>query len=197
MSSEKMDSKLESLLLIRPEAFQAILQAAINRTHKQSASSFAISREITLLEGTNSDLQTSDHLQTCSVDIQKRKGIARQKEFTNARCLFRVEARRLQEGWVKLHFIPEIQHGAKKLRHTAGDRGWNFTTSQAKYPLYEQQFEMTLNVGEMAMITSQGDETNSLGQKFFTKSDEHEEPMQRLLVVRLKEVTTSQGIKTE
>ncbi len=186
-----------------PEALQAMLQKAINKrnSQNQTESSFIISRIVTLLEGTTSDLQTSDNLQTCTVDIQKKRGTAKQKEFSQARCLFRVEARRLQEGWVTLQFIPEIQHGDKKLRHTAGDRSWNFTTSQAKYPLYEQQFEITLNVGEMAMITSQGEKTNSLGTRLFTQAidndNDSEEAMQRLLVVRLKDVSTSQGIKTE
>ena len=128
---------------------------------------------------------------------KKKSGSAKQKKFHNARCLFRVEAKRLQDGWVTLKFIPEIQHGSETFRPTAGRLKWQMTTSQAKHPLYEQQFELTLNMGEMAMITSQGEAPHSLGTQFFTESKQDKEAVQRLLVVRLVDVATTKGIKTE
>ncbi|VAX41328.1 hypothetical protein MNBD_PLANCTO02-395 [hydrothermal vent metagenome] len=183
-----------------PEALQTMVQQAIEKnkrqiTHGQQAPSSL--QKVALLEGTSSDLQTSNFFSTCQVTIQKKTGDVKKKTFENARCLFRVEAHRLQEGWVTLQFIPEIQHGAKQLRHTAGKRNWKLTTSQAKYSLYEQQFEITLNMGEMAMISSQGESPNSLGQQFFSETKEDKEAVQRLLVVRLVSIATAQGVKTE
>ncbi len=185
-----------------PEALQTMVQQAIEknkreRIQRQGQQAPSSSQKVTLLEGTSSDLQTSDFFSTCQVNIQKKTGLVKQKIFENARCLFRVEAHRLQEGWVTLQFIPEIQHGTKQLRHTAGNRNWKLTTSQAKYSLYEQQFEITLNMGEMAMISSQGESSNSLGQQFFSEAKEDKEAVQRLLVVRLVDIATTQGVKTE
>ena len=87
---------------------------------------------------------------------------------------------------VRKHYAPQ-----------QANENWKLTTGQAKHPLYEQQFKITLNMGEMAVITSQGQSSHSIGQRFFVGSNQQEEEVQRLLVVRLKNIATAKAIKTK
>ena len=56
-----------------PSALQSMIKQAMKKsdTQEQNQPIASSSRKITLLEGTSSDLQTSDFFSTCQVDIQE------------------------------------------------------------------------------------------------------------------------------
>jgi hypothetical protein len=154
-----------------------------------------------LRHGAETTIQTSPFYETCRVEVADGAGRTT-REYTQARCIFRVQAQRLQDGWAKLVFLPEIHHGEQRIRHRAGDFQWKLSHEQEIERFYPQRFELTLNVGEMAVISLDGKEPHSLGRCFFRGTDEGgAEPggdtLQRVLIVRLAEMGAGNGVYAE
>ena len=117
------------------------------------------------------------------------------KKYTDARGVLKVSVEREQDGWVTLNFLPEIHHGKQWLRPVATEFDWTSRNSQAVLPLYDQRFSLSLNIGEMALITSDGNDAQKSGHAFFRSIDASGQ-MQRLLVVRIanmRRVTPAYG----
>ena len=108
----------------------------------------------------------------------------------NARCVLRVTAERLEDGWARLQFTPEIHHGRHRWRPIATGMGWRGSTSQKIYRFYDQRFSITLNTGEMAIITADSQQPASLASKFFIEGIGSNR-VQRVLIVRLSDVATA------
>ena len=104
--------------------------------------------------------------------------------YENVGCVLRMKANRLQEGWVKIDFQPEVHHGNKQLRRTAATDGLELRMSQEIDVRYAQRFSLKMNVGELAIITATPDHEGSLGEGFFCHDDRGLKK-QRVLVVRI------------
>lgn len=148
-------------------------------------------RHIVLPPGQFTEIQTSPIYQSCTIEIPSKDG-PEAKDFSNTRCLFRVKVHRLQDGWAKLEFLPEIHYGENRLRVTATEGGWRQRTTQKVEPLYNQRFEIELSVGEMVLITVDGTNVGSAGRHFFVGADK-DAKVQRLLVVRLADMGNTES----
>ncbi|MCA9038923.1 MAG: hypothetical protein KDA65_01110 [Planctomycetaceae bacterium] len=108
----------------------------------------------------------------------------------NSYCKLRITPRRIQDGWIKMEILPEIHHGEKAFRPTGNLTGWDQKYSQRILPIFSQRFEVELNVGEMVIITSEGDNPHSMGHHFF-RSHQEAGDMQRLTLIRLAQMNKS------
>lgn len=104
--------------------------------------------------------------------------------YENVRCIFRMKANRLQEGWVRIDFQPEIHYGDQQLRRTASADDWELRLSQKIDVRYAQRFSLKMNVGELAIITATSENEGSLGEGFFCHEDRGLK-RQRILIVRI------------
>ncbi len=104
--------------------------------------------------------------------------------YDQASCVLRMKASRLQEGWVRIDFQPEIHHGEKKMRRVAADDDFSLKMSQQVDVRVAQRFSLTMNVGERALITSAPDSEGTLGDSFFCHDDDGMKK-QRVLIVRV------------
>ncbi len=120
---------------------------------------------------------------TCRINLDEA-GERRQQTFENAVCKFRVTPERLQDGWVRVEFIPEIHYGVKKMRAIPGDQEWLQVASQLVDPLFDQRFSVELNLGETVVLSASGDDPESVGHHFF-RGGTTGHKLQRLLIVRL------------
>lgn len=143
---------------------------------------------ITLLAGTDTVAHTAGPKTRVFEHVSDR-GIE-STEYENAVCVLRIRANRLQDGWAKLEFIPEIHHGENRVRHHANDVGWEMRASQDVEVLHDQRFEIMLNVGETAIISSGAPEPNSVGDHFFTQGRGD----QRLMILRLADLGHVEGL---
>ncbi|MFQ5730724.1 MAG: hypothetical protein ACE5KM_02095 [Planctomycetaceae bacterium] len=108
-------------------------------------------------------------------------------EFRNARCLFRVKVRQVANGWTELEFTPEIHHGRNGWRPIATGMGWQGTTSQKVHRLYDRRFRLTLNLGEMAILSAGPKQPDSTGSRFFLDG-KGPGGKQRVLIVRVADI---------
>lgn len=105
-------------------------------------------------------------------------------EYDRVSCVLRMKAHRLEDGWVRVDFQPEIHHGAKQMRPIPTDEGWGLRGGQNVDVLHAQRFSVSMNVGEMALITSTSDDDGTLGDRFFCHEDRGMK-RQRVLIVRI------------
>lgn len=166
--------------------------------------------------GGETEVTADEQLRDRVITFRDRSGGDTTKRFESARGVFRIRARRLQEGWARVEFSPEVHYGRMVNRPTATEVGWTIQPTQKVERLYEQRFSVDLNLGEMVVLTSNlapqmrsrrnrpADEaesrdskpteqnlplgSDSVGAQFFL-SEVDGRPMQRLLVIRLADLT--------
>lgn len=164
-----------------PPALQTLLGFV---TEVSSTDTAAMSgRQLSLLSGQDTEVVVCDSLETCTV----RYVLNAQEdavEFQHARGLFRLRPVRLQDGWVRLEFTPEIHHGESRMRHTPTDEGWALRAGQKADVRYQLKFQVTLNSGEMVIVGASDSPADTLGQTFF-RHEQSGRINQRLLVIRV------------
>jgi hypothetical protein len=141
--------------------------------------------------GLETEIQTAMLREQCSFDI-RAAGRTRSVEYQQVQCVLRTKAHRLQEGWVRIDFVPEIHYGDKQIRHAASDQDWQLQTGQNTDVCQGQKFSLSMNVGEWVIVTSTRDDEGSLGDRFFCYTDKGHK-MQRALIVRVEDSGKAEG----
>ena len=120
------------------------------------------------------------------VEFQFReKNQIKKVAYEQAGCVLRMKASRLQDGWVRVDFQPEIHHGEKRMRRVAAAGDFSLRMSQQVDVRVAQRFSLTMNVGERALITCTPNSEETLGDKFFCHDDDDGMKKQRVLIVRV------------
>lgn len=166
-----------------PQALQALLDLKANAPEDAGQ---LVGRRVAIRSGGETNIQASRLYSQCSVPVRTVDDV-RNQDYENARCVFRVKLNRLQDGWARLEFLPEIHHGRRRRRREATQTGWQFQTTQEIEPLYSQRFKLKLNRGEMVVLTADRNQPDSLGWRFFVGPNA-DARTQRLLVIRLADI---------
>ncbi|HCO25904.1 hypothetical protein [Gimesia maris] len=186
---------------VPPRALQTLLglKSHLGGLSREDESLLLSGRRLMLRSGVPTDIQTSDFYPKCRLklltgDDEEPEEV---KEFEEARCVMRVKAHKVQDGWAKLEFTPEVHYGPQQLRRTPTNIGWQLENRQNTSPFYNQKFEVTLNVGEMAIITAtDGVKPNSAGHLFF-RGEGSKADIQKILVVRLSNMSKMDVVRSE
>ncbi len=186
---------------VPPMALQTLLglKSNLGDVNKKDESLLLSGRRLMLRSGVPTDIQTSGFYEKCSLQLfeDDKEELLEVKEFEQARCVMRVKAHKVQDGWARLEFTPEIHYGAQQLRRTPTNIGWQLENRQNTTPLYNQKFEVTLNVGEMTVITATDElMPDSAGQLFF-RGQGPKSKIQKLLVVRLSNMSKMDVVRTK
>lgn len=147
-----------------------------------------VGRRIVLPSGGQTDIPTSYYRAEREIAVPVAGSAEMQlRAFPNGRCVLTVRAEHLQEGFARVEFLPEIHFGELINRPTATATDWQYQARQKVERLYDQRFSVDLNIGEMAVVTTDAADPQSLGHHFFVVSgdDGGERKIQRVLVVRL------------
>lgn len=153
-----------------------------------------ICRSLYLQSGAQTKIRTSRTVPQCRVLVPGHLGRS-QKDYENAHFVFTMKAHRIQDGWAEVEILPEIHYGEWQLRPKATRLDWQAHVGQRIEPVYSQRFKVKLLLGEMALVTVEGNDPQSLGRHFFVVGNEDEPTYQRLLVVRLADMNKVQGTR--
>jgi hypothetical protein len=154
-------------------------------------------RRVGLFEGTGTEIQTGPIVERCALEVINNDGAIAAHDFDgNVRCVLHLSAERFQPGWARLEFRPEVHTGERRLRHVAGENGWNYQTTQEVTPFFTQKFDVTINQGELVIIGLNPTGPQSLGHHFLIGTSESDQ-FERLLVVRLVDMHTTVGVRSE
>jgi hypothetical protein len=132
-------------------------------------------------EGSSIDTNT---VASCTIDVPLQSG-TKETTYKNFKGVLRMTAHRLQDEWAQLEFVPEIHHGVDRLRPMPAKGGWQTKESPEVDALLTQRFSIKLHVGEMALMTTDGSGPRSFGHQCFVSDEPRKGPIQRVLVVRL------------
>lgn len=151
-------------------------------------------QSLTLFAGQQATLETAIIEEEFSLRMDG--GDDKTRTYPNARCILRVSGERVQDGWVRLSFQPELHHGQAGIKRTAGDGDWKLQEGQAIDRLLEAWFDVELHVGELVVIGGTGAGEDSVAARFF-RSGDLPEATERILVLRVDEVSEIQPVRSE
>ena len=180
-----------------PEALQTLLELKSDFSDVPESDLAAAKKlrgnRVFVRPGTPTEIQVSPIYPACDLTLYRshKSETGEAKQYPNARCLYRVSAHRVQEGWARLEFVPEIQYGNAAMRPNPGPQDWELVNSQQVEKLHAQRFNVMLNVGEMALVTARDNLPGTVGHRFFVGPDGADD-VQRLLLVRLVHIGNPQ-----
>lgn len=170
-----------------PRSLQSMLDVSTRaRSQQNDGRQLPTGQRVPIVAGQPTTILAGDAYESCEVRIP-RGSTPETRVFENVRCMFRVEAEKLQDGWVRLDFLPEIHHGSQALRRVPVDDQWSIRNTQKVEPLYSQKFSLTLSEGEMAVITATHPSPGTLGHTFFI-GDGLDDHLQQILVIRVDDI---------
>jgi hypothetical protein len=166
-----------------PPAVQSLLGVGFDPNSGEGGGKQKLGEWKFLPPGVEFELQATEPIEKCVVSIAEGQR-SKSYEYEQVRFMFRVKSARLHDGWVRIDFQPEIHHGDLRDRYTPTDDGWAYRSRQKVDARQAQQFSLTMNVGEFAIITAAPGHPDSMGERFFCR-DESGTKRQRLLIVRV------------
>ncbi|MCG6154774.1 hypothetical protein [Rubinisphaera margarita] len=110
-----------------------------------------------------------------------------EKVLENAHGVLQAEVERLQDGWVRLHLMPELHHGLAQLRPVAGRTEFQYEGGQHIEQLRNLEFTVTMNVGEMLVISADSSAAGKLGETFFVNRNA-QRPRRYMVAIRLTDM---------
>ncbi|HUG90875.1 MAG TPA: hypothetical protein VML55_08585 [Planctomycetaceae bacterium] len=134
-----------------------------------------------------------------TINVPLPEGGTGDRSYENCRGVMRLRAYRLQDGFARLEFVPEIHHGPIVNRYSATPAEWRYSAGQKVERLYGQRFSVDLNIGEFALVSTNLSDPDSVGHHFFVVSDDDgdDRTIHRLLIVRLSGMAKSGGARAE
>jgi hypothetical protein len=182
-----------------PRALQTLLGMGGSAWEPPDESKRLVGRRVVLPSGSETEIPTSYYRAERIMAVPLADGRSEYRTYENGLGVLRLRAFRLQEGFARLEILPEIHHGPIINRPTATPAGWRYETGQKSERLYDQRFSVDLNVGEFAVVTTDGQNPDSVGHHFFIVSgvDGEERKIHRVLVVRLSGMAKSDPERVE
>lgn len=192
-----------------PLALQQMLGAEPDFAYEPDAEQAKQSRghRYVILSGGHAEIRTSPNFPSCTIDLPGGNG-ARTQTLHEVCCYYRLSPRKLQDGWVRLEFVPQIHYGQMRDNIVAEGPDLRYQRGQQTHTFYPQRFHLTLGTGEIALVTGEQNSEGTLGSLFFrgpaalqVPRDEMQpqdvdapalsDPIQRMLVVRLAGLQSS------
>lgn len=161
-----------------PQALESLIEGASDPDALEGDRR-TVARRVAIPSGRDIPIELTDLLPELKVNHDGET-----KTYSSAKAVLRVHVDRQQDGWVQLRFVPEIHHGLNLLRPFATADNWMRRRSQNVVPVYDQQFSMSLNVGELALVTAGEAATGQVPSALFRSLDDSGQ-LQRLLVIRV------------
>lgn len=151
-------------------------------------------QKITLLAGQETTFQAAHINQPFELRTHGAGG-ERITPYSNARCVLRLSAERQQDGWVRLRVQPELHHGPSSIVPRATDGSWKLEQGQKIDSLYEQKFDVELNVGELVVVGPHGPANDTIGGRFF-RSGQPPAASERILVIRIADIQQIEPVRS-
>jgi hypothetical protein len=180
---------------VAPSSAPPALQSLISRGFGSSSTKVTSVVSVPLINGSASPVHVGKLPATCVVPSSGNKGVGA-ISVERGECTFKVAAERLQEGWVKLAFLPQIHHGAERVRPVPTDERWENKNSRLIETYYDQEFSLELNTGEYVVVGLAEDRPGTLGHLFF-RSGDAENRFQRVMIVRLAGMQSVKPMRSE
>lgn len=150
---------------------------------------------LVILEGNQSRIELPLKDEHIVVPAGQLAGLNNGGELEEAGCGFRVEPLEYADSWVVLKIVPELRYGAMTSRYSFDSDGGQVQKRQKLHPLYEQQFQIKLHIGESIVIGYHDNEDWTVGQMLM-QSEKLTTVFENLVVLQLTGVESVKGEKS-
>lgn len=144
-------------------------------------------RRVALRTGAETDVHCSHAVGDWKIAVS-RDGISTDRTYEQALGVIRVKLDDIEDGWVKLHLTPEVHHGVERMRREASDGQWNLSSSKDIDTVGTRGFSVHLSLNEMLVLSADDAARNRAGNHFFRR-EEDGRLMQRVIVIRVADLT--------
>jgi len=182
-----------------PWALQSLVREATQSARGESAtesagteSSPSVGPRFTVMQGGTSRLELQPFVNVSAVPVDQIPELASIRDLSNLRCVIELTVEEVDSEWVMLKLLPQLHVGARTARLSVGVSGEQLPVRQRVVPLYEQQCQIRLHQGEVAVIGLQSPDEWTSGRLFFAPDDSaggHES----LLLIRLAGIDGLKG----
>lgn len=104
-------------------------------------------------------------------------------ELNQSQCIFRLSARKVDDGWTQISITPEVRHGANALRPVAMDQDWQYREQQQTLTFYQHRLTADVNIGEVVVLGLEPTATDSIASRFFRA--DLSQGLERLILIRV------------
>ncbi|HWL10198.1 MAG TPA: hypothetical protein VNQ76_17465 [Planctomicrobium sp.] len=158
------------------------LQSLLSLSNDQDPSRRVVPHRYSVPSGQETMLMISNPPDGTPLSV-KSDDVQKSVQLSQAQCLFRLSARRVDEGWVALSMTPEIRHGANTLRPVAMDQDWQYREQQQTLTFYQHRLAADVNVGEVIVLGLEPTATDSVASRFFRA--DLTRGVERLILIRV------------
>jgi hypothetical protein len=180
---------------VAPSSPPAALQSLISRGFGSTATKVTAVNNVPLINGSAAPIKVASLPESCVIPSSGKKGVGA-ITVQQGQCTFRVAAERVQEGWVKVAFLPQIEHGAERVRPVATEQRWENKNTRQIESYYDQEFSLELNTGEFVVVGLAEDRPGTLGHLFF-RSGDADSRFQRVMIVRLAGMQSVKPLRSD
>ncbi len=129
-------------------------------------------------------LEVQNSVDPAVIPVESIPELAGLRQLNQLRCVMQITVDELQDGWALLTVLPQIYSGSNIMRLSVAGNSDQLPVRQNVYPLYEQQFQLKLHRGEVAVIGRYGSDNWNPGRLFF-QPDNGSAAAECLLLIRL------------
>ena len=116
------------------------------------------------------------------------------KVYSNVRGIFKCRVEEADGGWARLDIVPQLHFGQMRMRPVATGVSWDLDGRQEVDTLFSQRFQVELNQGEYLVLGYTGAASDSVGECFFTSSED-EMLTENLLVIRIADIQRVEAVR--
>jgi hypothetical protein len=135
-------------------------------------------QSVVVRDGTPTEVTASPFFTHCRVAVADPSETI-YREFELAQGKYQITARKTQDGWVELDFVPVMYHADEKTRPTAtaaGTFAWQHGQKQKVF--HPSRFRVRVMVGEWVVIGGNRDLPGTLGHQFYFGTEADDQQLQ-------------------
>jgi hypothetical protein len=182
-----------------PWALQSLVREATQQargeqpgTADASESSHSVGPRFTVMKGGTSRLELQPFISPESIPVEQIPELADVRDLSNLKCTIELKVEDVDSEWVLLSLLPQFHVGARTARLSVEDSGEQLPIRQRVIPLYEQQCQIRLHQGEVAVVGLQTPDAWNAGRMFFAP-DDSTAGQESLLLIRLAGIDGLKG----
>lgn len=166
-----------------------------SREEQSGQHSSAMASNLVIPEESNSLVHLPSQSDSLFVPPGEIAGLKNGGELKNGRRIIQVEPIEYGNGWVLLRFLPQLHFGNVTTRLSVSKMQSQLPTRQRIQPLYEQQFELKLHVGEIVVIGHEECDDWTVGKMMF-RPEALSTQREHLLALQLSDIEEVVGEKS-
>lgn len=161
-----------------PDSLVTLLKPAASNSKASWTPIPTTLQSVLVRDGTPTEVTASPYFTHCKIAVVDASGTT-SREFDLAQGKYQITARKTQDGWVELEFVPVMYHAHEKTRHTATAAGtFALQHGKKRKVFHANRFQVRMMVGEWVVIGGDREQPGTLGHQFYFGTEADDQQLQ-------------------